>query len=242
MGKARAQTFQEFATQGSSIATAVLDRETFDAILNTLSDRFGLSVKQADEAFNLLQDRLHLVAGRFWHETQTINRKDVVSRLEKLSVSARDAALALQAVRSGPGDLHDLAVITLLSEVLRSHLPELSLQESREQVEGLLQTVETLYYYSEEARGLVSHMGSRKGQRGLAWYDAFVDLMIEAAALLGIRVTTAGDRVEDPYATPFTVLVYAVERSLPQRARSKTLAACAKRTDRSLAKKRHTTE
>jgi len=240
--KVRARTFQEFATQGSSIATAWLDRDAFDAVLSELNDRFGLHVEHADETFNLLQNRLRLVAGRFWHETQTINRKGVVSRLEKLSASARETALALQAVRPGPGDLHDVAVVDLLSEVIHSHLPELSLQQSREQVEVLLQAVEALYHYSEEARGLVSQMGARKGQRGLARYDAFVDLMIEAAALLGIRVSTAGDRIEDPYATPFTVLAHALERSLPEEARAKTLAACAKRIDRSLAKRCPTTE
>ena len=58
--------------------------------------------------------------------------------------------------------------------------------------------------------------------------------MVRVADLIGIKVSTAGDRSEDPYATPFTVLVFQAERVLPEEAWSPNLAACAKRIESSL--------
>ena len=57
---------------------------------------------------------------------------------------------------------------------------------------------------------------------------------MKVAELLGIKVSTAGNRGEDPYATPFTVLVFEAERVLPEGAWSSNLAACAKRIESSL--------
>jgi len=61
-----------------------------------------------------------------------------------------------------------------------------------------------------------------------------VSLTVQVAELLGIKVLTAGKRDEDPYATPFTVLVFEAERVLPEGAWSPNLAACAKRIESSL--------
>ena len=56
--------------------------------------------------------------------------------------------------------------------------------------------------------------------------------MTEAASRLGVKVTTAGNRHgDDPYATPFTVLVYSIEEVLPEEARSNLLSTCAKRIE-----------
>ena len=58
--------------------------------------------------------------------------------------------------------------------------------------------------------------------------------MVQIAELTGTKVSTGGDRSDDPYATPFTVLVFESERVLPEEAWSPTLAACAKRIESSL--------
>ena len=65
--------------------------------------------------------------------------------------------------------------------------------------------------------------------------------MIHIAQLIGIKVSTGGDRSEDPFATPFTVLVFGAERVLPEEAWSSTLAACARRIDRSLKRLKRST-
>jgi hypothetical protein len=58
--------------------------------------------------------------------------------------------------------------------------------------------------------------------------------MARVAEQLGIKVSSAGNRDEDPYATPFTVLVFEAERVLPEGAWSPNLATCAKRIETSL--------
>jgi len=59
-------------------------------------------------------------------------------------------------------------------------------------------------------------------------------LMVEIAGQLGLPVAPPWDPSDDQQATAFTVLVYDVERLLPRAAWSNTLAACAKRIERSL--------
>jgi hypothetical protein len=75
----------------------------------------------------------------------------------------------------------------------------------------------------------------RKGPVPRAWYSGFVRDLAEIAEEIGIGVTTGGDRSDDPHATPFTRLVFAVEKLLPLDARSPSLEACAKRIDRAIA-------
>jgi hypothetical protein len=88
--------------------------------------------------------------------------------------------------------------------------------------------------YCIQALLMLNDIPAKKGRREGAWYDTFVKLMIELANILAVKVTTAGDRAENTYATPFTVLTFAIEKALDEEARSPSLAACAKRIERSL--------
>jgi hypothetical protein len=80
---------------------------------------------------------------------------------------------------------------------------------------------------------------SPKGPAPRAWYSGFIRDLSEIANEFGTEVTTAGERTgertDDPYATPFTRFVLAVERLLPSPQPSVSLAACAKRIDRAIA-------
>jgi hypothetical protein len=91
----------------------------------------------------------------------------------------------------------------------------------------------------------------RKGPTPRDWYSGFVRDLAEIANGIGIDVTTAGDRDVDPYDTPFTRFVFAVEKLVPikeqsrrlrgslRRKRLSPLAACAKRIDRAIAASAH---
>jgi len=84
--------------------------------------------------------------------------------------------------------------------------------------------------------------GQQKPTKGPApryWYSRFVRDLAKTANELGIEVTTQGDRERDPYATPFTRFVFAVERLLPSGAESKSLAACAKQIERAIKASAH---
>jgi hypothetical protein len=73
------------------------------------------------------------------------------------------------------------------------------------------------------------------GRSGRAWYSGFVRDLAEIGRRRGIRVTTGGDRSQDPYATPFTRFVFAVEKLLPRTEQARSLTTCARRIDRAIA-------
>jgi hypothetical protein len=74
----------------------------------------------------------------------------------------------------------------------------------------------------------------RKGPAPRTWYADFVRGLAKIAEGIGIKVTTAGDRTDDPHATPFTRFVFAVEKLLPREEQSPSLVACARRIDRAI--------
>ncbi len=228
-------TFQDLATRGSTIATAPFERERFDPIIREINDRFGLSLEPREEVYALLADRLRLVAGRYWQETQAIDRKSVLDQLEKLTKSVKSVADQLRPMRGG---LHEgTEVVSFLVQTI-DFAHRGGLDKPAKQLETILTVVESLEAYCERGLAVLSHVPGKKGQRGLAWYVPFVELMTEAAGQLGIKVTTAGDRrADDPYATPFTVFVYHVEDALPEKARSNLLSTCAKRIEDSRKRK-----
>jgi hypothetical protein len=91
---------------------------------------------------------------------------------------------------------------------------------------------------SKIPRGLSGQQKPRKGPTPRVWYSFFVHDLAEIAGGIGIDVTTAGDRADDPATTPFVRFVFAVEKLLPPGEGSPSLAACAKRIDRAIATSR----
>jgi hypothetical protein len=81
----------------------------------------------------------------------------------------------------------------------------------------------------------VAFSGQQRPAKGPAprlWYSRFVRDLDEIAKGLGIEVTTQGDRSDDRGATPFTRFAFAVEKLLPRKLRSNSLAACRKQIER----------
>jgi hypothetical protein len=104
----------------------------------------------------------------------------------------------------------------------------------REQLDIILKVIDILENTCQRALGLLSELPARRGRPSLGWHIELVSLMVQVAERLDIKVSTAGKRDEDPYATPFTVLVFEAERVLPEAAWSPNLATCAKRIETSL--------
>jgi hypothetical protein len=249
--------FHEFATEGVSIATARLERAQLDEILRRLKDEFGLHIAPPDDFFERLLTGLRFAAGRYWHETQTVERAEIASRLRTIRRAAEEIGAILQAIEpfdadtyladKGPGpgsasgiiDQHDFAALTLLKEAFKDHNVGATDEQAHAGVEAMLAFVRDLHLCCRKAEAKLKAMRSKKGQRGLAWYDHFTALMVEAAQVLGIPVKTGGDRASaEPDKTPFTIFAFALEKSLPAQARAKSLSSCAKRLRRSLANSR----
>src|SRR4051812_41765992 len=95
------RTFGEFITSGSSIASAPVEKEAFAQIVSSINEQFGLNFEFREDAFQLFQDRIRLVAGRFWEETQAIDRKSISIHLTKLAGAVRHVRHQLAPVRGG---------------------------------------------------------------------------------------------------------------------------------------------
>ena len=70
-----------------------------------------------------------------------------------------------------------------------------------------------------------------RGRRPRHWYRLFVENLSDLAVGIGISATTDGDRVAGKE-TLFTMFVFEVEKLLPARTQSNSLAACAKQIER----------
>jgi hypothetical protein len=233
--------FHEFATQGTSVATARLERAQFDTIIDQLNDEFGLDLAPSDDFFERLLTGLRYAAGRYWHETQTVERVEIASRLRTIKGAAEKIAVILHAIEPGIVDQHDFAVVTLLKEVLTDHAA--TDEQAHALVESMLELMLDLHLCCCKAEAKLKAMRSKKGQRGLGWYDQFTEVVFEAAQVLKIPVKTGGDRASDePDKTAFTAFAFALEKSLPQDAQADSLSTSAKRLRRSLAKRRKRAE
>ena len=227
------RTFREMVTSRTVIASAPVEEAQFKGMIERVNAQFGLELTPSAEAFELFRDKIRFVAGRFWDERDAVERKAVLKRLTTLTEHVKATTIQLLPVRAGLHETVDTEVVNLLIRAIDlAHAGQHP--RPREQLEIILKVVEGLENYCERALVLLSDLPAKRGQPALRWHDELVRLMVQVAELIGIKVSTAGDRSEDPYATPFTVLVFEAERVLPEEAWSPTLAACAKRIDRSL--------
>ena len=96
---------------------------------------------------------------------------------------------------------------------------------AHEQISHILVPVETAAAALEET--------SADGPARAAWYDLIVEGAGAAARSLAIPLTIGGDRDHNPHDTPFVRLIMGLEALLPPKMQSRSLAACAKRIERS---------
>lgn len=130
-------TFHEIASRGSEIAAAPFERSDFENIVRDINQRFGLSIIASDNVFELLQDRLRFVAGRFWLENDAVDRKSVLDRIGLLRGSIRHMADQLAPVRGGLHEEADFQTVQFLVGTIQfSRGCELT--EARARVENML--------------------------------------------------------------------------------------------------------
>jgi hypothetical protein len=227
------RTFRDVVTSRAVIASAPVDEEQFRSIINIVNEEFASELEASKEAFEIFQDRIRVVAGRFWDESQAVDRKTVLDRLTKLTDRLKFVKAKLAPLQAGLQDQVDTEVVSLLIHAVnvghggRHPHPREQLVTSLKVIEGLEETC-------ERALVLLADLPAKRGQPALGWYDEFVSVMTQVAELLGMKVTTAGNRDEDAHSTPFTTLVFEAEQVLPEDAWSTNLANCAKRIETSL--------
>jgi hypothetical protein len=228
-------TFGDLVTSGT--ARASVERGDLEDLLQRLNERFGLEIAVSEEVFDTFQNGIPFVIGSYWQVVEAIERKEVLRRLEALSDAVRRIKHYLGPVRSGFHAEADLQTVLFLARTMDRSLTDPSPQPM-DHLETILSVIELLDRFCDQALAALSQIPAKKGQRGLTWYRDYVALLRWVAEALAIKITTAGDRTgtfdEDAYLTPFTFLVYEAEKFLPEKARSRSLSACAKRIERAL--------
>src|SRR5215211_3980258 len=210
-------TFHDMVTSHAVMASAPVDEDQFANILKSVNDRFGLELVPRKEAYELFRDRIRVVAGRFWDERDAAERKIVLERLGKFTEHVISIKAQLFPLREGLHEVADTEVVGLLIRAIDlAHAGQHP--RPREELETILKLMEGLEQYCWRALLITEEHPAKKGQRGHRWYTEHVKLMMQVANLLGVKVSTAGDRIEDDHATPFTVLVFEAERILPEEA------------------------
>jgi hypothetical protein len=184
-----------------------------------------------DAVVDELRDHLARANGQFGWSSFNTKRGDLRERLDLLRGSLKTAAYIL----ASSGDLREKIDVDLLGFITNVAIeadPGLTPSAVRqkyaaahEQISHILVPVETAAAALEET--------SADGPARAAWYDLIVEGAGAAARSLAIPLTIGGDRDGNPHDTPFVRLIMGLEALLPPKMQSRSLAACAKRIERS---------
>jgi hypothetical protein len=107
-------TFRDMVTSRSVIATAEIEEEQFRKIISKINRRFDVRLEASQEAYELFQDRIRFVAGRFWDELEAVDRKAVLERLTGLTEHVKSIKAQLLPLREGAHETADIEVVSLL--------------------------------------------------------------------------------------------------------------------------------
>ena len=212
-------------------AEVELTSEDFRAILNDAMP----GGEWPDDVINTVIDEVthHLAqaVGQFGWSPFNTRRRDLHKRLELLRDSLKTAAHIL----ASSGNLREKIDIDLLGFMtnvaveadpgLTSALMNRKYASAHSQIKHILMHV--------EAAAAVLEKTSADGPARAAWYDLIVEGAVAAAQSLAIPLTIGGDRDHNPHDTPFVRLIMGLEALLPPKMQSRSLAACAKRIERS---------
>jgi hypothetical protein len=208
-----------------------LTSDHFRAILNDAMPSGEWPDNVIDAVVDELADHLARAIGQFGWSSFNTKRCDLRKRLKLLRDSLETAADIL----ASSGDLREKIDVDLLGFIanvaveaepgLTSSAMNRKYAAAHEQIRHMLKDV--------KAAETIIEQSSADGPARATYYDRIVEGARSAAQSLAIPLTIGGDRSRDPYDTPFVRLVKCLESFLPSQMQSASLAACAKRIQRS---------
>jgi hypothetical protein len=218
-----------------------LPREGF-AEIELTPDRFRVMLNDAmpggewpdnviDAVVDELTDHLARANGQFGWSSFNTKRWDLRERLDLLRGSLKTAAYIL----ASSGDLRekiDVDLLGFISKVAIEADPDLTPSAMRQKYAAAHEQISHILMQVEAAAAALEET-SADGPARAAWYDRIVEGAIAAAQSLAIPLTIGGDRDHNPQDTPFVRLIMGLEALLPPKMQSRSLAACAKRIERS---------
>ncbi len=208
-----------------------LTSDHFRAILNDAMPSGEWPDNVIDAVVDELADHLARAIGQFRWSSFNTKRCDLRKRLKLLRDSLETAADIL----ASSGDLREKIDVDLLGFIanvaveeepgLTSSAMNRKYAAAHEQIRHMLKDV--------KAAETIIEQSSADGPARATYYDLIVEGAGAAARSLAIPLTIGGDRDGNPHDTPFVRLVMGLESLLPSEMQSPSLAACAKRIERS---------
>ncbi len=208
-----------------------LTSDHFRAILNDAMPSGEWPDNVIDAVVDELADHLARAIGQFGWSSFNTKRRDLRNRLKLLRDSFETAADIL----ASSGDLREKIDVDLLGFIanvaveaepgLTSSAMNRKYAAAHEQIRHMLKDV--------KAAETIIEQSSADGPARATYYDLIVEGARSAAQSLAIPLTIGGDRDGNPHDTPFVRLVMGLESLLPSEMQSPSMAACAKRIERS---------
>jgi hypothetical protein len=230
---------------GPVFTNTSVDPKFFGAALSRLHDKFGIEFDDIDKAYWLTDRAARGWGGSYRAHAASMSRRSFVQNLTQLQENARRTLRSLEPFRGSVTVWTNRETLAVTDPVthgerflefvsMTSQFLDQQFHETNHDVEALADSLEKIINYCEAILPGMEGLRAKRGQRGLGWYDDYVEVMIKVAGYLGIAPTTdaRGSKVAD--VTPFTMLVYEIEKIFPSKGHSKTPVACARRIERSL--------
>jgi len=180
-----------------------------------------------DAVVDELADHLARAVGQFEWSSFNTKRCDLRKRLKLLRDSLETAADIL----ASRGDLREKIDVDLLGFIANVAVEAAGLTSSA--MNRKYAAAHEHMLKDVKAAETIIEQSSADGPARATYYDRIVEGARSAAQSLAIPLTIGGDRSRDPYDTPVVRLVKRLESLLPSQMQSASLAACAKRIERS---------
>jgi len=184
-----------------------------------------------DAVVDDLADHLARAIGQFGWSSFNTKRRDLRKRLKLLRDSLETAADIL----ASSGDLRekiDVDLLGFITNVAVEAAPGLTSSAMNRKIRCRTRTSQAYVGGCSSRRDHYEQSSADRPARA-NWHDLIIEGAVAAGQSLAIPLTIGGDRSRDPYDTPFVRLVKRLELFLPSQMQSASLAACAKRIERS---------
>jgi hypothetical protein len=212
-------------------AEVELTSDDFRAILYDVLPDHEWPAGILDAAVDEISDHLARAVGQFGWSSFNTKRQHLRERLGLLRESLKTAGDILGSA-GHIRDKTDVDLLGLITNVAVDANPGLTPSAIRRRYVDAHESI-TWILAQVEAAGLVLESVSADGPARAVWYDPIVEGAIIVAQSLSIPLTIGGDRDRNPYDTPFVRLIMGLESLLPSEMQSPSMAACAKRIERS---------
>jgi hypothetical protein len=222
--------FQDYLTR-EGFADVAISLEQFQTILSDATPGVDWPNYGIDAAFDEVTEYLSRAVGHWGWSSFNTRRQALRERLELLRTSLKTAAyiLALSGDLREKIDIDLLGFITNVAIEKESDLTSAAMHRKYGAIHAEMGKMLT----HVEAAADIMREASADGPARAAWYDLIVEGAGAAARSLAIPLTIGGDRDGNPHDTPFVRLVMGLESLLPSEMQSPSMAACAKRIERS---------